>query len=80
MPAAQIPDGHTPPQIPQLSGSVWVLAHSFPQSVCPTVHGAAPAQIPAVQMPDGHPRPQPPQLSGSSPSIVQVPLQSVHPA
>jgi hypothetical protein len=68
-----LPLGQMTPHPPQLTGSVLVGTHWFPQSEKPVAHTHEP---PLQLCPVAHPLPQVPQLSGSVYVFVQVPPQS----
>jgi hypothetical protein len=75
------PVWHTLPQVPQLSGSVWVSVHELTQQVRPVGQ----AGLHSEQFPDAHvwpapqSNPQSPQLLGSVWRLVHVPSQHVVP-
>ena len=66
---------HGSPHFPQFAGSVSVLVHSFPHSVCPAPHDGSAEHVEYEHWsPVGHTLPQPPQFIGSVVVSVQMPL------
>jgi hypothetical protein len=65
---------HGNPHFPQFAGSVSVLVHESPQSVCPAPHDGSAEHVEYEHWsPVGHTLPQPPQFMGSVVVSVQMP-------